>query len=67
MIKSARVLCPYYRREMKRSLSCEGFILGTQNQICFSEERKKWKWRRYYCEKHYRLCPLEYMLDRKYE
>ena len=64
---SGGVICPYYRREGNLYVTCEGFSPGAQNQMGFPSAWRRQRWQEVYCMRQYRLCPLAYLLEKKYE
>ena len=64
---SSGVLCPYYRREGNTYISCEGFAPGAQTQVGFMDPHRRQQWQEVYCMRQYHLCPIAYLLAKKYE
>ena len=58
------VLCPFYRKETKCSIYCEGIIDYSTNIVYLGNEKKRHK--EEYCKLYYYKCPLHNSLIRKY-
>jgi len=65
----ARAKCPYYVREAKQSLSCEGQIEGTVGMIRFRSTAEKKRHILECCESdlYAAKCPVAAALETKYK
>jgi hypothetical protein len=54
-------LCPYYKDENKKSISCEDAIRR------FDALNSKWSWMDKYCDKNWQDCPYAVALTQAYE
>lgn len=65
----ARTVCPYYIREYKISLTCEGFIQGTCCVTRFADEAAKIKYQANVCECYDYLsrCKIAAAVHEKYK
>lgn len=68
MARLAVSKCPYYKRERKLSITCEGLIDGTFMQIRFPDPEFRLRHQRCYCRnvKHWSMCPYAKVLDLKH-
>ena len=55
--QSYLVLCPYYRKESKNVIFCEGYISRGIN-LSFETSKNKAAFKRKYCENNYFNCPF---------
>lgn len=52
-------ICPFYRREAKLSIICEGYTEKQQLGMKFENEKEKLRWQQEYCLRYYYpRCPL---------
>ena len=67
--RTAAIICPYFVRMAKYSLSCEGAIPGTENMIRFATSDDMAEYVDVVCSKYgfHRICPIARELERKYE
>lgn len=61
------VLCPFYVREERHKVHCEGIEDGMGTYLTF--ENKEWKglYKERYCCNRYKTCRLYKMLEATYE
>ena len=61
-------VCPFYQRESKYQITCEGIICGSYTQTRFSSETEKLEFMRKACASfEYALrCPLARLLMQRY-
>ena len=64
---SIYVKCPYYHREEKQKIFCEGVQKGTSIHLAFDSNAKLKGYKDCYCKKDYNKCLLAQMLNRKWE
>ena len=62
--EDAYTLCPFYHKESKNSIICEGIDTDTTNIIRFGIDKKYYKNR--YCRSRYEDCKLQKILMSKY-
>ena len=56
---SSEVKCPYWHGWIgKTTIRCEGFVDGTEVRFDFGSRQARKSYRKAYCERAYRLCPL---------
>lgn len=64
----ARVICPYYIREARYSITCEGALPGTWNMMRFETPELKEDHQRDFCEDFcYVGCPVAQLLEEKHK
>lgn len=52
-------VCPFYEREARLSIVCQGFSETQQLGMKFASEAEKLKWQREYCLRfYYPRCPV---------
>lgn len=61
-------VCPFYQRESKYQITCEGIICGSYTQTRFSSEAEKLEFMRKACAsfEHALRCPLARLLMQRY-
>jgi hypothetical protein len=60
----ATTICPYYEREAKLSISCQGVIDESQNMTKFESTEAKKKWQENVCFTYqYDKCPIVKILE----
>lgn len=57
------VKCPFYHREERQLLKCEGPIIGTTTHLVFGNKEDKDLYKRLYCNKKYCDCLINKMLS----
>lgn len=62
-----RAQCPYYNRESKLQITCEGIEHGTKLATKFPSEHAKRDYQETYCFERDSVCPIKIILDMKYE
>lgn len=64
----AETVCPYYERESKYTITCEGVYGGTELVTRFKRAEDKSHWQERICYDLSRccLCPVHNLLDEKY-
>lgn len=64
--ESKNVICPFYIESSGQTIKCEGIF----SKICvnkfFDENNKKTHFKRFCCNS-YKNCPLEKILEKKYD
>jgi hypothetical protein len=63
----ANILCPFYKRSAKQSISCEGITEDCILKTIFSSPRNMHLHRLLFCEGKYKNCEIFTMLEKKYE
>ena len=65
----AETVCPFYKRESKYMISCEGFYGETELVTRFKKANDKDKWQKKVCFQMElcALCPVHSLLEAKYE
>ena len=58
--------CPYFLREYKRTITCEGLIDGSTNTIKFDQEEDKASYIKEHCFCYPNTCHIACALDNKY-
>ena len=64
---SQDVKCPFYKKDNKTKIICEGVINDTCTQPFKSTKKKEIYKNNYCCTFHYKECPYFKLLDRKYD
>lgn len=61
-------VCPFYQRESKYQITCEGIIYGSYTQTRFESESEKLEFMRKACAsfEHALRCPLAKLLMQRY-
>jgi len=59
--------CPYYIRDSRKQITCEGVIVGSETGMKFECESMKIKYQRQNCFKYPNDCMICKGLDEKYE
>ena len=63
----ADTICPFYIKEARLSISCEGIIHGSSMMLRFKDESNKERWQSIACETYkYMGCPLAALVCKKY-
>ena len=62
-------VCPFYKRESKYMISCEGFYSGSELATRFKKAKEKEGWQKKVCFnlEMCPLCPVYNLLQAKYE
>lgn len=63
----ANILCPFYKRSAKQSISCEGITDNCILKTIFSSPHNMHLHRLLFCETKYKNCEIYLMLEKKYE
>jgi len=65
----SRTVCPFYLKEARKSITCEGLADGTMSMTRFASEEEKQRFQAENCEMYNfdRFCPMAAALMRKYE
>lgn len=63
---SVYVRCPFYHREEKQKIFCEGVGEGTFLHLAFGSSTDKKQYEKCYCKGKYRQCPIADMQERRY-
>lgn len=64
---SVEVLCPFYLREEKQKVLCEGVEDGMGTHLTFETPEWKRLYKDRYCCNNYKTCRVYKMLEEKYE
>lgn len=64
---SIYVKCPYYRREEKQKIFCEGVQEGTSIHLAFDSPANLKRYMECYCKKEFNQCILAQMQNRKWD
>lgn len=64
---SVYVKCPYYRREEKQKIFCEGVKDGTSIHLAFDSGAKLKEYEKRFCKGCWGECILAQMQNRRYE
>ena len=67
MRSDIRVICPYLQQTLCDRIICEGYTDGSCNHMTFSEQGRLQRWQHVYCQNRFELCPVGYLLGKKYE
>lgn len=59
--------CPYYRRDGRQSVHCEGVREGCGLRLAFREHAEKNTFMDTHCRKDWPACPVADMLNRMYD
>ena len=60
--------CPYFVREKRLEICCEGMAAGMDTGLCFCREADRKEWFSAYCSGfQYLHCPYAHMIGGKYE
>lgn len=60
-------LCPFYLRDGKCSITCEGLIDNSRMIIMFEEAQQRQEWQEKNCYLYRCDCPYKKILEKKYE
>ena len=65
----ANTICPFYIKEAKKSITCEGLIDGVDCLMRFTDEGAKIAFQAENCERgdYFARCPQAVALEEKYE
>ena len=65
----AKAFCPFYLKESKKSITCEGLIDGVDSLMRFRDETAKKNYQENHCnsERYYLRCRHAKALHEKYE
>lgn len=63
----ANAICPFYKCEFKRTITCEGVEDGIENVMRFSCEDRKIEYATANCMQYPNCCRLAKELEDKYE
>lgn len=68
-VGGGRTRCPYYLREDRLCIDCEGFAGGSTVTQTFVDEaaKERWQARRCFTMQYGRRCPVAKVLEAKYE
>lgn len=65
--ESKNAKCPFYRKESRLKVYCEGFVSHSGVHMAFGDPEGCLAWRRKYCNDGYVDCPLaEALYEKKY-
>ena len=64
---SVYVKCPYYRREEKQKIFCEGVSQGTSIHLAFGSPQQRKQYETIYCKGDWSRCLLAQMQNRKWD
>lgn len=59
--------CPYYKRDDKQMICCEGIESGTVIRLTFSSAIRHKDYKDQYCRHCWRQCQVAQMQNRRYE
>lgn len=59
-------VCPFYHREDEVGIYCEGVNDDSSIKLIHCSSESKKRYRRQYCCKEYKRCPIARMLYKKY-
>lgn len=60
------VLCPFYREQLTKSITCDGLITDTTSQSVFKTHDAKVEFMAMVCCRNFRACELAQALRDKY-
>lgn len=65
----SKTICPFYLKEARKSITCEGLTEGTTNMTRFASEEEKHSFQAANCEMYNfgRFCPMAAAIMRKYK
>ena len=61
------IACPYYRRDGRQSVHCEGVEAGCGLRLGFSKRCDLLAYKNRFCRKAWVGCPVADMLTRRYD
>ena len=64
--EDAFAICPYYKRNDRSMIYCEGVCSGCLLHLAFSSPDQALAYRRQYCRNDWMHCRIADMLNRKY-
>ena len=64
-----KTICPFYIREARKSITCEGLIDGTDGMMRFDDEAAKQRYQEEHCEcaDYFSRCRVAEALHKRYE
>lgn len=62
----ANAVCPFYKCEFKRTITCEGVEQGIENVMRFENEELKVEYAKRYCMQYPNCCKLAAQLEKNY-
>ena len=65
--KQKKVLCPFYKHDVGRSITCEGIVEHSSVTLSFQFQHLADQQMRLFCCEHYKKCEVHRMLLEKYE
>lgn len=63
----AYVVCPYYKRNERQEIHCEGVREGSSLHLTFSTPQDLLDYRKQFCRGCWKKCLIAEMLNRKWE
>ena len=65
----SRTICPFYLKEARKSITCEGLVDGTMSMTRFASEEEKQHFQGARCARYNydALCPIAAALMQKHE
>lgn len=65
--KDVDVLCPFFKENKEKGISCEGLTEDSILKLCFNTQKEKELHLKVFCQGKYKNCEIYNMLERKYE
>ena len=65
--KQEKVVCPFYKKDSGRSITCEGIVDHSSVTLSFQFQHLADQQMKVFCCEHYRNCEVYGMLIQKYE
>ena len=63
---SIKAICPFYKHESRQVIYCEGVTDGNVIHLAFANPSECLDHKKKYCRCSYALCPINRMLNIKY-
>lgn len=60
-------VCPFYLRDEKKSITCEGFLNESRIKIEFRDSEQRENWQKNNCYLFRCDCPYKKIIEKKYE
>jgi hypothetical protein len=65
--KDVEIQCPFYKEQVKQSISCEGLTDESIIKLWFNSQKAKELHMKVFCQNKYKNCEIYTMLEKKYE